>query len=111
MAVSAKLTIIEGSDRGKVLAIAEAPITVGRYPNGDLVISDEDLGVSGKHFEIRYRRGEYCIYNYGKNGTFVNGREISEGVLNDGDQIQIGFSTVLQFKLEGLTRIEPGSAG
>ena len=110
MAVSAKLTIIGGSDRGKVLTISEAPVTVGRYPTGDLVISDADLGVSGKHFEIRYRRGEYCIYNYGKNGTFVNGREISEGVLKDGDQIQIGLSTVLQFKLEGVTKIGPGTA-
>lgn len=110
MAVSAKLTIIGGSDRGKELSITEAPIAVGRYPTGDLVISDADLGVSGKHFEIRYRRGEYCIYNYGKNGTLVNGREVSEGVLNDGDQIQIGFSTVLQFKLEGLTKMGPGNA-
>lgn len=110
MAVSAKLMIIGGGDRGKMVRITEGAICVGRYPNSDLVISDEDLGVSGKHFEIRYRKGEYCIYNYGKNGTFVNGKEIREGVLNDGDQVQIGFSTVLQFTLEGLTEIEPNAA-
>ena len=108
MSTNAKLLIIGGSDRGKAVKISEGIITVGRYPNSDLVISDEDLGVSGKHFEIRYRKGKYCIYNYGKNGTFVNGKEIGEGVLNDGDQIQIGFSTVLQFTFEGLTEIEPG---
>ena len=103
MSTSAKLLVIEGPDRGKTVKITEEMIMVGRYPSSDLVISTQDLGVSGKHFEIRYRQGSYCIYNYGKNGTFVNGKEIREGVLSDGDQIQIGFTTVLQFTLEGAT--------
>lgn len=103
MSIFARLTIIQGPDRGKDLKFTTGVITVGRFPNSDLAISDNDMGVSGKHFEIRFRKGNYYLYNYGQNGTFVNGREVREGHLEDGDQIGIGFSTVLQFRLEGVT--------
>lgn len=106
MGIFARLTIIQGPDRGKELRFDSGAITVGRFKNSDLVISDNDQGVSGKHFEIRFRKGNYYLYNYGKNGTFVNGKEIREGILNDGDQIGIGFSTLLQFRLEGVTEYE-----
>ena len=103
MNIFARLSIIQGPDKGKDLKFATEIITVGRLKSSDLVITDNDMGVSGKHFEIRYKKGNYYLYNYGQNGTFVNGAEIREGILEDGDQIGIGFSTVLQFRLEGVT--------
>lgn len=107
MNVFARLTIIQGPDQGKELRFSSELITVGRFKNSSLMISDNDLGVSGKHLEIRFKKGNYYLYNYGKNGTLVNGKEIGEGQLNDGDQIGIGFSTLLQFRLEGLTEYQP----
>jgi len=106
MNIFARLTVIQGPDKSKELRFSSELISVGRFKNSGLVISDSDLGVSGKHFEVRFRKGKYYLYNYGKNGTLVNGKEISEGVLNDGDQIGIGFSTLLQFRLEGVTEYE-----
>jgi pSer/pThr/pTyr-binding forkhead associated (FHA) protein len=106
VSVFARLTIIQGPDQGKELRFSSELITVGRFKNCSLVISDNDLGVSGKHLEIRLKKGNYYLYNYGKNGTLVNGKEISEGLLSDGDQIGIGFSTLLQFRLEGVTEYQ-----
>ncbi|MFQ6002123.1 MAG: FHA domain-containing protein [Candidatus Zixiibacteriota bacterium] len=103
MSIFARLTVIQGPDKGKELKFSSGAISVGRFKNSDMVISNNDLGVSGKHFEVRFKKGNYYLYNYGKNGTFVNGKEIREGLLSDGDQIGIGFSTILQFRLEGVT--------
>ncbi len=103
MGIFARLSVIQGPDKGKELRFSSGVISVGRFKDSDLYISDNDLGVSGKHFEVRFKKGEYYLYNYGSNGTRVNGKDVKEGLLRDGDQIGIGFSTVLQFRLEGVT--------
>ena len=103
MGILAVLTVIQGPDKGREIRFSSGLISVGRFKNSDLCISDSDLGVSGKHFEVRFKKGKYYLYNYGSNGTLVNGRDVKEGLLRDGDQIGIGFSTVFQFRLEGVT--------
>ena len=103
MSIFATLTVIQGPDKGKELRFSSGAISVGRFKDSDIIISDNDLGVSGKHFEVRFKKGNYYLYDFSKNGTLVNGKEIREGLLSDGDQIGIGFSTVLQFRLEGVT--------
>jgi pSer/pThr/pTyr-binding forkhead associated (FHA) protein len=103
MSIFARLSVIQGPDKGKELRFSSGIIRIGRFKDSDLVISDNDMGVSGKHFEVRFKRDKYYLYDYSKNGTFVKGKEVREGILEDGDQIGIGFSTVIQFRLEGVT--------
>jgi predicted component of type VI protein secretion system len=103
MGIFATLSVIQGPDKGKEIRFSSGLVSVGRFKNSDLYISNNDMGVSGKHFEVRFKKGKYYLYNYGSNGTLVNGRDVKEGLLRDGDQIGIGFSTVLQFRLEGVT--------
>ena len=55
--------------------------------------------ISGRHCEVRYEKGGYWLYDFSRNGTFVNGsrqRIKNPHRLADGDRIQIGhyFVTV-----------------
>lgn len=69
---------------------------IGANPVCDIVLMDET--VSGSHAIIVYRDGRFLIKDdLSRNGTFVNGREISEAhPLQGYDQIRIG-NTYLTF--------------
>jgi hypothetical protein len=69
---------------------------IGANPVCDVVLADET--VSGSHAIIVYRDGRFLIKDdLSRNGTFVNGREISEAhPLQSYDQVRIG-NTYLTF--------------
>ncbi len=69
---------------------------IGANPVCDIVIEDET--VSGSHAIIVYRDGRFLVKDdLSRNGTFVNGREISEAhPLKSYDQIRVG-NTFLTF--------------
>ena len=69
---------------------------IGAHPACDLVIEDET--VSGSHAVIVHRDGRCLIKDeLSRNGTFVNGAEVSEArVLQNYDQIRVG-NTILTF--------------
>lgn len=69
---------------------------IGAHPACDLVIEDET--VSGSHAVIVHRDGRCLIKDeLSRNGTFVNGNEVSEArVLQNYDQVRIG-NTILTF--------------
>lgn len=69
---------------------------IGAHPACDLVIEDET--VSGSHAVIVYRDGRCLIKDeLSRNGTFVNGNEVSEArVLQNYDQVRVG-NTILTF--------------
>ena len=57
-----------------------------------------DPGASRQHAEIRRDGAQFVVADLGStNGTLVNDREIREHVLQDGDRITIGRTT-LQFR-------------
>jgi pSer/pThr/pTyr-binding forkhead associated (FHA) protein len=54
-----------------------------------------DPNVSRRHAEIRRRGSDVVVYDLGStNGTRVNGVRVKEQLLNDGDEIEVGTSTV-----------------
>ena len=69
---------------------------IGANPVCDIVLPDET--VSGSHAIIVYRDGRFLVKDdLSRNGTFVNGREISEAhPLQSYDQVRIG-NTYLTF--------------
>ena len=63
-------------------------VTVGRDQSNLLCIPNQN--VSSKHFEIRFDKGSYKIFDKNSlNGVLVNGRKIKDCVLNNGDIITI----------------------
>lgn len=89
---------LELVEEGRGVAVGAATCTLGRSPENDVVI--DDRRVSRRHAEIRVRLGRHTLYDLGStNGTFVNGKRISEVVLSDGDRITLGAATLV-YRLE-----------
>ena len=72
--------------------------TIGRHPDSVVVL--EFPSVSGRHASIEQREdGHYIIDHKSSNGTRVNGAEIEEAKLKDGDRV--GFGDVQSVYYEG----------
>lgn len=69
--------------------IDSAVLGIGRQLDNNLVLDDSTI--SRKHAQIRWRFGRFVIHDVGsKSGTFVNGKKVSESVLESGDIITLG---------------------
>ncbi len=97
----ASLIVISGANEGDYYPLGQRTNVIGRDQAVPIQIVDEH--VSRKHMQIRFERADeryYAVDMKSKHGVFINGRRISEeAVLNDGDQILIGETTLL-FTLE-----------
>ena len=92
-AFAAKLSFESGPFAGRVVALPNEMVTVGRAPDNDVVVSDP--ATSGRHGRIEMRAGAFWISDLGStNGTLVNGEPVIEKQLSDGDLIAIGQNTM-----------------
>jgi class 3 adenylate cyclase len=75
--------------------LAEPEVTLGRDPTSDISFVT-DMRVSRRHAAIEYHDEQWVIIdNESANGTYVNGRLISEHRLREGDRIRLGKSTFI----------------
>jgi len=78
---------------GRRVSIGEDPVSLGRLPECDIVLSDPN--VSRRHSEVRRRGNEFVVVDLGStNGTKVNGAGVKERRLADGDIITVGATEV-----------------
>ena len=102
------MRIEEGLSKGKVFTLSAGGVYVIGRDGADVVINDEK--VSRKHAEIGlYGPGAYVLRDLAStNGTWVNGRPVSEKVkLANGNLIRVG-DTQLRFScIEGSIPIQP----
>jgi pSer/pThr/pTyr-binding forkhead associated (FHA) protein len=95
---AALLTFESGPFAGRIVALPNQMVTIGRAPDNDVVVGDP--ATSGHHGRIEVRSGFFWISDLGStNGTLVNGEPVIEKQLSDGDQVAIGQNT-LRFTLE-----------
>lgn len=81
---------------GRRVEIGETPLVVGRMPECDVALSDPN--VSRRHAEVRRQGTGFVVVDLGStNGTRVNGAQIKERLLNNGDEITVG-ATKLRFE-------------
>lgn len=93
------LEILDGDRAGDVLSVGDAPLRVGRKPGNDLVLADEKT--SGVHCEIAPEGDRLVLKDLGStNGTFLDGKRVTEVVLTPGDVFTVGRLRV-QFREEG----------
>jgi hypothetical protein len=78
--VEYKLSILIGKGQGKSFRLEQGEVyTVGRHSENDIRIVDDNI--SRTHFKIQVKGNRYFITDlYSKNGTFVDGRDLSPGV-------------------------------
>jgi signal transduction histidine kinase len=88
------LIVIKGTDEGKQYELAEPLVGVGRDASNRLRLSDTE--VSRRHAEFRQDGDGYRVVDIGSaNGTFVNNQPVKDAVLQPGDHIQVGQSTLV----------------
>ena len=90
----ASLFVIQGRDQGSRFHLEEAAHSIGRTQANSIRLHDTE--VSRNHAELVRRGDTYSVRDLGSsNGTFVNGRLITEHELTSGDQVQVGRSLLL----------------
>ncbi|MEZ5962737.1 MAG: FHA domain-containing protein [Planctomycetota bacterium] len=85
------LEVLDGEMRGRVISLGSERLTLGRRPNNDVVLKDEKA--SGNHAEV-VREGDAFVLRdlESRNGTFLDGRKVSEVSLSPGDVFKIGLT-------------------
>ncbi len=84
--IAVQLIHMAGPLKGEIQDFdGRAPIVVGRHPSCGVCFPAELTIVSRKHAEIVREGNQFRLTNHGANGTFVNGKQMSEAVLKDGD--------------------------
>ena len=84
-----QLVHIQGPFKGEIQEFAEDKITIGRNPSCSLTFPPDLAIVSRNHAEI-VREGErFKVIDHSANGTYVNGKRITEAFLKDGDVLTI----------------------
>jgi len=90
--LKAKLIGCGSKPREINITCGDLPLVFGRAPQAGIRI--DDRWTSRRHCELSEVDDVLWIYDLGStHGTHVNGREISESALAEGDTLQIGLST------------------
>jgi two-component system, cell cycle response regulator len=90
------LVVLRGRHLGQLFELGDEPAILGR--GEDATIQVDDTATSRHHARIEPTAIGYLIVDLeSTNGTLVNGHNISRHVLRDGDRVQVGGETVLEF--------------
>lgn len=83
------LEILDGDRAGEVLPVTDRALRIGRKPSNDVVLNDEKT--SGVHAEVVLEGDRHVLRDLGStNGTFLDGKRVTEIVLSPGDEVAIG---------------------
>ncbi len=81
---------------GDRVPLGEYVVTMGRSPESTVVLADPN--VSRHHAEVRPAVDGFVVVDLGStNGTRVNGVQVGEHHLRDGDEVRVG-NTVIRFE-------------
>jgi DNA-binding CsgD family transcriptional regulator len=90
----AMLEIFAGVSR-ELITLQDGAVTVGRSADAEITLADQN--VSRVHAKLTPVAGRWTVEDLGsKNGTWVKGERVfGERVLQDGDEIKVGGTTVV----------------
>jgi len=90
----ANLDIYYNDGTSTRIPLKSTQITIGHESTCDVVLADSSS--SGKHAEITITDQGYLLRDLGSsNGTFVNGKQISEAYIHSGDTIIMGSTQLI----------------
>ena len=91
--MEAVLEATAGPLRGQRLPLPDGDVvTVGRTTKSKIAIPDDKF-LSGIHFAVVWKGDSGRLVDHGSsNGTYVNGKKVSEAALKSGDEIRAGDS-------------------
>ncbi len=84
-----QLLHLSGPLRGRTVTYEARVVRIGSAPDCDAVI--DAPGIARKHVQIEWVEAECQFHLKRRDGqTFVNGQEVDEVILQDGDQLELG---------------------
>jgi pSer/pThr/pTyr-binding forkhead associated (FHA) protein len=86
--ITVQLVHIHGPLKGEIQEFSKDTITIGRHPSSDLKFPADLTIISRKHAEIIREGNQFRLIDLSTNGTFVNGKKITETLLRDGDVLE-----------------------
>lgn len=93
-----RLVVIEGNEKGKVFNLKNGAVIIGRSKS-DIVIADPRISREHVKLEFDEESGKLSFTDLQSlNGTQINGGTLTNGVLKDGDKLQIG-NTIIDCQL------------
>ncbi len=99
--------VVEGD---RYIPLERTVINIGRRRDNTIVL--DDRRVSRRHCQLRFRYGEFVLYDLAsRGGTFVNDGRISECVLRSGDVISLAGVKLVYMVEEGTTGHFPPPGG
>lgn len=82
-----QLVHIEGPKKGEIQELSDPEIIIGRHPECQVLFPKNAVTLSRKHARILREGNRFKIIDQSTNGTFVNGQQVQETYLKDGDVI------------------------
>ncbi|MDA1049928.1 MAG: ATP-binding protein [Planctomycetota bacterium] len=90
----ASLFVIQGTDQGRRYDLDEDAMSLGRDNDNDIQLHDSEI--SRHHAEVRSDEAGYLLVDLdSSNGSFVNGNQITEHHLANGDRVQLGRTLMI----------------
>jgi pSer/pThr/pTyr-binding forkhead associated (FHA) protein len=86
--ITVQLIHIHGPLKGEIQEFSKESITIGRHPSSDLKFPADLTVISRKHAEIKREGNQFRLIDRSTNGTFVNGKKITETLLREGDVLE-----------------------
>ena len=86
-----QLIHIHGGMKGQIQEFSEPVVTIGRVPSFTLHFPPNEPGVSREHAKIVREGNQFKLITLKDTyGTYVNGKQVKETVLRNGDVIEFG---------------------
>jgi pSer/pThr/pTyr-binding forkhead associated (FHA) protein len=98
-----QLVHIEGPLKGEIQDFLDSEISIGRHPSCQVQFPKDLAIVSRKHARITREGNRFKLSDQSANGTFLNGKRITEAYLKSGDVMILAEGGP---KVSFLTRIE-----
>lgn len=83
-----QLIHILGSRKGEIQEFSEGYISIGRDFSSHVQFPPDLTGVSRKHADITREGNQFKLVDHSTNGTYVNGKRVSEAYLKKGDVLE-----------------------
>jgi len=101
-----QLVHIEGPLKGEIQEYLDPEISIGRHPSCQVQFPKDLAIISRTHAQIAREGNRFKLNDQSANGTFVNGRRVTEAYLKSGDVLIFAEGGP---KVSFLTRIEEGT--
>ena len=92
--------------KGEIQEFSGETITIGRHPSSNLWFPADLSGISRNHAEIVREGNNFRLVDHSTNGTYVNGKRVTETILKSGDVLTFSEAGP---KVSFLTQMKEGA--